>query len=250
MLINCVAYQDGKSLADCPIERHQRVRASRPRCFVWVALKDATPRRARQKMQPASSTSTSSRSRTRTTVTSARRSRSTATRCSPCCTVEIDPPDERSIGEIDVFVGPNFVLRPATAPHRASSRCASAPRASRSSSCTARPSSSTRSSTRSSTATSRSWTRSRATLEALRGADLPSRTRRANIEWLYGAQAQDGGRQARRGAAREAIAKLIGGRVPQVAQRLRDYFRDVYDHLTRMSSAARRCATRSAPRSR
>jgi hypothetical protein len=35
MLINCVAYENGKKLADCPV--------GRPVCFVWVALKVATP---------------------------------------------------------------------------------------------------------------------------------------------------------------------------------------------------------------
>lgn len=41
MLINCVAYQDGKKLADVAIEEiEQWVRM--PGCFVWVALRDAT----------------------------------------------------------------------------------------------------------------------------------------------------------------------------------------------------------------
>ena len=39
MLINCVAYQDGKRLADIPVDQiHLFI--SRPDCFVWVALKD------------------------------------------------------------------------------------------------------------------------------------------------------------------------------------------------------------------
>lgn len=39
MLVNCVAYQEGRRLADIPIGdiRHY---TSRPNCFVWVALKD------------------------------------------------------------------------------------------------------------------------------------------------------------------------------------------------------------------
>src|SRR5262245_42054461 len=41
MLINCAAYQDGKKLGDI---RKEEIRdyLSRPGCFVWVALKDAT----------------------------------------------------------------------------------------------------------------------------------------------------------------------------------------------------------------
>ena len=39
MLINCVAYEDGRKLADIPVsEIHSYI--ARPDCFVWVALKD------------------------------------------------------------------------------------------------------------------------------------------------------------------------------------------------------------------
>src|SRR4030081_3689190 len=41
MLVNCVAYQDGRKLADIDLhEIHSYL--ARPGCFVWVALKDAT----------------------------------------------------------------------------------------------------------------------------------------------------------------------------------------------------------------
>lgn len=40
MLINCVAYQDGHKLADIPVEAISDWLA-RPGCFVWVALRDA-----------------------------------------------------------------------------------------------------------------------------------------------------------------------------------------------------------------
>jgi magnesium transporter len=42
MLVNCVAYQDGKKLGDIPIEDIDKY-VSRPECFVWVALKDPGP---------------------------------------------------------------------------------------------------------------------------------------------------------------------------------------------------------------
>ena len=47
MLINCVAYQDGKKLADLPIEDISDY-VERPDCFVWVALLDATPDELKQ----------------------------------------------------------------------------------------------------------------------------------------------------------------------------------------------------------
>src|SRR6185312_15782793 len=41
MLINCIAYQDGRKLADIRVaEIHTYI--TRPNCFVWVALKDAS----------------------------------------------------------------------------------------------------------------------------------------------------------------------------------------------------------------
>jgi magnesium transporter len=42
MLINCVAYQDGKRIGDIPKEEISDY-VSRPECFVWVALKDPEP---------------------------------------------------------------------------------------------------------------------------------------------------------------------------------------------------------------
>src|SRR5450432_79069 len=39
MLVNCVAYQEGKKLADIPKEDISEY-LKRPDCFVWVALKD------------------------------------------------------------------------------------------------------------------------------------------------------------------------------------------------------------------
>ena len=41
MLVNCVAYQNGRKLADIPVEQISEY-VKRPECFVWVAMKDAT----------------------------------------------------------------------------------------------------------------------------------------------------------------------------------------------------------------
>ena len=42
MLVNCVAYQEGRKLADITIEQISEY-VSRPDCFVWVGLKDPGP---------------------------------------------------------------------------------------------------------------------------------------------------------------------------------------------------------------
>src|SRR5215831_9177458 len=41
MLVNCVAYQNGRKLADIPVEDISEY-VVRPECFVWVALNDPT----------------------------------------------------------------------------------------------------------------------------------------------------------------------------------------------------------------
>jgi magnesium transporter len=41
MLINCVAYENGRKLADVPVEQISEY-LKRPECFVWVAIKDPT----------------------------------------------------------------------------------------------------------------------------------------------------------------------------------------------------------------
>ena len=41
MIVNCVAYQDGRKLADIKVEEISEY-VKRPECFVWVALKDPT----------------------------------------------------------------------------------------------------------------------------------------------------------------------------------------------------------------
>src|SRR5687767_14818030 len=41
MLVNCVAYQNGRKLGDIP-KKDISEYVKRPECFVWVALKDAT----------------------------------------------------------------------------------------------------------------------------------------------------------------------------------------------------------------
>ena len=42
MLINCVAYENGVRLTDLTVEEISDY-LKRPECFVWVALRDATP---------------------------------------------------------------------------------------------------------------------------------------------------------------------------------------------------------------
>lgn len=42
MLVNCVAYQEGHKIADVPIEQIPDY-LNRPGCFIWIAIKEPTP---------------------------------------------------------------------------------------------------------------------------------------------------------------------------------------------------------------
>jgi len=72
MLINCVAYQDGRKLADIAKEEIGNY-VKRPDCFVWVAMYEPSPPEIKEM-----------RSRTRATGINGQSLKSTATRCSRC----------------------------------------------------------------------------------------------------------------------------------------------------------------------
>ena len=155
-------------------------------------------------------------------------------------TVELaadDGDDELLVGEVDIFVGRNYVLSVRTARSRASPTCARAPSASRS--CCkhgagfvllradghrrrpllpdprrARDASSSRSRSRSS-----SRNAARSNIEALYELKRKLMTLKHAVEPLM-----------------EAIGKLYGGRVPQICTGMQEYFRDVYDHLQRINA--------------
>ena len=113
MLVNCVAYQNGKKLADIPVAGHQRVRDAGPIASSGSRWFDPDARGARTRW-PRSSTSIRSPSRMRARVISGRRSRNTTTRCSSCCIRSKRHPRPAGsrliVGEVDIFVGPNYIL--------------------------------------------------------------------------------------------------------------------------------------------
>ena len=107
MLVNCVAYENGRRLGD--IEPHQiSDYLKRPGCFVWVALKDATEAElgAMQEefdLHPLA-------------VEDARHGHQRPkieeygdSLFAVLNTVEVKG-DELNVGEVDIFVGPNYVL--------------------------------------------------------------------------------------------------------------------------------------------
>ena len=235
MLINCVAYQDGTKLADCPIDEISDYLA-RPGCFVWVALKDATAEEL-SKMQEEFGLHELAVEDARHGHQRPKIEEYGDTVFAVLHTVELSPTDEIVVGEVDIFVGPNFVL-----------------------------------STRNRTLQGFLGVRARAErephllkhgpafvfyalidavvdryfpitealeteLEAIEDQIFEPHLGRANIERLYALKRKIGIVKHAVAPLQEGVAKLVSGRVPQVCSNNREYFRDVFDHLARMNAS-------------
>ncbi|HEX6158227.1 MAG TPA: magnesium/cobalt transporter CorA [Burkholderiales bacterium] len=107
MLVNCVAYEDGRKLGD--IEPHEISEyLKRPKCFVWVALKDATEAELAQAqaefdLHPLA-VEDARHGHQRPKVEEYGDSLFVVLH-----TVEVQG-EELNVGEVDIFVGPNYVL--------------------------------------------------------------------------------------------------------------------------------------------
>jgi magnesium transporter len=108
MLINCAAYQDGRKLADIPIEDISEY-VARPECFVWVALKDPSPEELAVMKEEFNlhelAVEDALRGHERPKIEEYGESVFAVMH-----TVEMDDDHELLIGEVDVFVGSNYVL--------------------------------------------------------------------------------------------------------------------------------------------
>jgi magnesium transporter len=74
-------------------------------------------------------------------------------------------------------------------------------------------------------------------LEAIENQIFEPRLGRTNIERPYALKRKIGIVKHAVAPLQEAVAKLISGRVPQVCSNNREYFRDVFDHLSRMNAS-------------
>jgi magnesium transporter len=235
MLVNCVAYQDGRKLAD--IEKRQISEyLQRPGCFVWVALRDATEAELAEMQEEFDlhelAVEDARHGHQRPKIEEYGDSLFVVLN-----TVEVEGEDLK-IGEIHVFAGPNYVL---SVRHR----------------------------------TERGFqdVRARAErepdilkvgsgyvlyalmdavvdryfpvldaiemeLEKLEGRLFtPGASPRENIESLYYVKQKLTTMKHATSPLQENAGKLHGGRVPGVCQGLGEYFRDVYDHLVRINQS-------------
>jgi magnesium transporter len=233
MLINCAAYQDGKKLGDIAPEDISKY-VSRPECFVWVAMKDPGPGELASMQHEFDLHELA--------VEDARhghqRPKFDEYGDSLFAVLHnIEFGDELKVGEIDLFVGRNYLLsvrnqaEPGFSAVRA--RCEREPELLKQG----------------------SGFVFYALIDAVVDRYFPvldaiedefekfeaqiftGDSLRANIEGLYYVRQKLTTLQHAVLPLLEAVGKLYGGRVPQVCAGMQDYYRDVYDHLVRISQS-------------
>ena len=234
MLVNCVAYQDGRKLAD--IQPHEiRGYLMRPECFVWMALKD-----------PSETELAAMESEFDLHALAIEDARHGHQRpkieeydddlFAVVQTLEAAG-EELRVGELDIFVGRNYVLsvrnRAEKGFKEVRSRCEREPELLR----------------RGpgfvlyalmDAAVDRYMPVLdviESELEALEEQIFAGKSARANIEALYYVKRKLMTLKHATAPLLEAVGKLYGGRVPAVCAGLGDYFRDVYDHLVRLNQS-------------
>jgi magnesium transporter len=234
MLINCVAYQEGKKLADIEVADISNY-VCRPDCFVWVALRDATDDELATMQREFGlhdlAVEDSRHGHQRPKV-----EEYGDTLFVVMHSVEIDAIDQLHVGEVSIFVGRNFVL-----------------------------------SVRNRSQHSLLGVRERAErephllrhgagfvlyalmdavvdryfpiidameteLEGIEEQIFERGAARPNIEHLYGLKRRIMVVKHAVTPLMESAGKLWSGRVPAVCEGSREYFRDVYDHLMRINA--------------
>jgi magnesium transporter len=234
VLINCVAYQEGNKLRDISIEQISDY-VERPDCFVWVALRDAEPAELTQMQHEfglhelAVEDAMSGHQRPKIEEYG-------DSLFAVAHTVELVD-GKLSVGEIDVFVGANYVL---SARNRSlqdflgvRARCEHEPHLLKQGSAFVLYA-------LMDAVVDRYFPvvdALESELETIEEQIFAKGSERANIERLY--QLKRKVRLLKHAVAplMEAVGKLHGGRVPALCANTQEYFRDVYDHLYRINTS-------------
>jgi magnesium transporter len=232
MLINCVAYQEGKKLSDIPVEDISEYLA-KPGCFVWVALRDPGEAELAQMQQEFGlhelAVEDAMRGHQRPKLEEYGESLFAVMH-----TVE-NKDDELVTGEVAVFAGPNYVLsvrrdslqgflgvraRAEREPHLLKKGAGFVLYA----------------------LMDAVVDRYFPVIESLEGEldDIEERifrggAHRQNVEQLYDLKRKSLTLRHAVTPLLEAVGRLHGGRVPSIATKVQDYFRDIEDHLLRIN---------------
>jgi magnesium transporter len=239
MLISCVAYQNGRKLAEVPKD-HISEYVNRPDCFVWVALYEPSPEELDEMAEEFGLHELA--------VDDARHGHQRPkieeygdSLFAVLHTVEpvkdAEGNEELRTGEVDIFVGPNYVL---SVRHRTQVGFAAV---------------------RARTEREPDLLRNgsgyvfyalmdnvvdryfpildalESELEAIEEQIFVKGEARSNIESLYALKQKLMLLKHAVDPLMEATGRLHGGRVPQICSGMGEYFRDVYDHLHRIQTS-------------
>jgi magnesium transporter len=234
MLVNCVAYQDGRKIADIAVDEIDGY-VVRPDTLVWVAIKDPEPAELEAMRDEFGLHELA--------VEDARHGhqRPKIEEYGDSLFVVLHTVDledgNLAAGEVAVFVGPNYVL----SVRRDSKQGFAAVRAR----CEREPGLLRRGSgfvlyALMDAVVDRYFPvieGLEAELEDAEERIFAGGAARASIEALYGLKRKIMGLQRAVRPLLEATGKLYGGRVPQACAGFQEYFRDVYDHLVRIDQS-------------
>ncbi|QEL66074.1 magnesium and cobalt transport protein [Oryzomicrobium terrae] len=238
MLINCVAYREGKKLADISIAEISDYLVL-PGCFVWVALRDAT----REELEEMRQEFHLHELAVEDALHGHQRPKVEEYDDSLFAVMQlIEMQDgELNCGEVDVFVGHNYVLsvrnrsshdflgvrgRCEREPHRLKDGAGFVFYALMDA------------------VVDRYFpvlSELEAELETVEEQIFAKGAARSNIERLYQLKRKVTELRHAVSPLMEAAGKLAGGRVPEVCASSQHYFRDVYDHLVRINAALDAC---------
>ena len=234
MLVNCVVYQDGKKLADIQ-KREIKSYLQRPECFVWVALRDADAAELAEMQDEFDlhelAVEDARHGHQRPKIEEYGDSLFVVLH-----TVEVAG-EELQVGEMDVFVGRNYVLSARQKTERGfqdvRARCEREPELLRHGSGYVLYALMDAVVDRYSPVLDAVETE----LEALEEQIFTGKSPRENIEALYYVKQKLMVLKHAAGPLLDAASRLFGGRVPYPCAGLGEYFRDVYDHLVRLNQS-------------
>ena len=234
MLVSCIAYQDGVKLSDLnPDDIHDYI--SRPECFVWVALMDPGPGELAALQHQFGlhdlAIEDAQHGHQRPKLEEYGASLFTVLHM-----IEMDG-GALNVGEVDIFAGKNYVLSVRSRAKRGfqdvRARCEREPHLLRHGSGFVLYSLMDAVVDRYFPILDALETE----LETLEARMFAGASDRAIIEAMYALKQKLMVLKHAVGPLLEAVSKLYGGRVPQICVDTQEYFRDVYDHLSRINQS-------------
>lgn len=234
MLINCVAYQDGRRLSDVPVDRIGEY-LHLPGCFVWVALKDAE----QQELRALQADFHLHELAVEDAHHGHQRPKIEEYGDSLFAVVHIIEmvDGELRVGELDIFVEENYVVSVRNGSEQGflgvRARCEREPQLLKQGSAFVFYA-------LMDAVVDRYFPiieELEEELETVEDLIFNKGSERANIERLYQLKRKVTTLKHAVSPLMEASARLYGGRVPRICVNTQEYFRDVYDHLYRINTS-------------